>query len=50
VIKQQLVTFGAAGVSKNIEIRVAELTFVICDAYVIDVVVGVNELNEANGA
>jgi hypothetical protein len=43
-------TFGAAGVSKNIEIRVAELTFVICDAYVIDVVVGVNELIEANGA
>jgi ribosomal protein L7Ae-like RNA K-turn-binding protein len=50
VVEQQYVTVGAAGVFKNIEIEVAKLTFVICDADVIDVVAGVNGLIEANGA
>jgi ribosomal protein L7Ae-like RNA K-turn-binding protein len=49
-VEQQYVTVGAAGVFKNIEIEVAKLTFVICDADVIDVVAGVNGLIEANGA
>jgi hypothetical protein len=47
--EQHLATFGAAGFSKKIEIEVAKLTFVICDSYVINVVVGVNGLIEANG-
>ena len=43
-------TTGAFVVSKNIEIEVAKLAFVACDAYVILVDAGVKASNDAIGA